>query len=169
MAYAGLKLFFGLVALALVLGSLTVVSASTGLGSFASATALLVVALPHIMGVAAPIYRDWWDSTERTGAPHAIATIAAIRSSGPEVPIRCLPSAGTPVNAVTTWAAYFCIRWIEQGFNEGRFDGNAFLFLNAESGDFSDLVELVTVEQKSAYLFAYRLTMGAGWFGWSGQ
>lgn len=69
---------------------------------------------------------------------------------------------------MTPWAAYFCIRWMEEGFNEGRFNGNAERFLNAQGDDFSEVVAWILAEQQSENLFAYRLTMGSEWFSWTG-
>lgn len=168
MAYAGFKLLFGLVTLALVLGSLGLVSAAGRFNAVVGVLALMVVMTPHVLGGTATAYEGWWDRTERPGSMHAIATVAAIRASTPDVPIRCLPSPGTRIDGVTPWAAYFCIRWMEEGFNEGRFGGNAGRFLNAQGDDFGELVDSILAEQQSEYLFAYRMTMGPGWFGWTG-
>jgi hypothetical protein len=168
MAYAGFKLLFGLVTLALILGGALLVSSSARAGTLVSLVALAVVLAPHVLSESATTYSGWWDRTERPGSPHAIAVVGAIDATTPDVPIRCLPAPGTRIEGVAPWAAYFCVRWVEQGFNEGRFDGNSFRLLNAQGETFEEVVEEILREQQSEYLFAYRLTMGRGWFGWSG-
>ena len=45
---------------------------------------------------------------------------------------------------------------------------NAFRLLNAEGETFDEVVTTIVKEQQSDYLFAYRMTMGRGWFGWTG-
>jgi hypothetical protein len=169
MAYAGLKLLFGLITLALILGGSLLVSGSARAGRTASIVALAVVLLPHALSGTATTYVGWWDRTERPGSHHAIAVIEAIDATTPDVPIRCLPSPGTRIDGVTPWAAYFCVRWVEQGFNEGRFNGNAGRLLNAQGETFEEIVDGILEDDPSEYLFAYRMTMGRGWFGWTGN
>ena len=168
MGYAGLKLLFGLVTLSLILGGLALISSSARHSVLVSLLALALVLSPHALSETSTKYQSWWSTTERIGSLHAIAVIEAINATSPEVPIRCLPSPGTRIDGTTRWAAYFCIRWTEQGFNEGRFDGNAFRLLNAEGETFDEVVTTIVKEQQSDYLFAYRMTMGRGWFGWAG-
>ena len=168
MAYAGLKLLFGLVTLALIIGGGLLVSSSARAGTLVSLVALAVVLVPHALSETATTYNGWWERTERSGSPHALAVVGAIDATTPDVPIRCLPAPGTRIEGAAPWAAYFCVRWVEQGFNEGRFHGNSFRLLNAQGETFEEVVEEILREQRSEYLFAYRLTMGRGWFGWSG-
>lgn len=168
MGYAGLKLLFGLVTLSLILGGLALISSSARHSVLVSLLALALVLSPHALSETSTRYQSWWSTTERIGSLHAIAVIEAINATSPEVPIRCLPSPGTRIDGTTRWAAYFCIRWTEQGFNEGRFDGNAFRLLNAEGETFDEVVTTIVKEQQWEYLFAYRMTMERGWFGWTG-
>jgi len=111
---------------------------------------------------------DWWARTDLGEPQHAQAAIDAIGSTSPDIPIRCLPSPGTVVTDVSRLAAYMCARWMEDAFNPGRFQGGRDELLNADGETFGPTVEAIVEGSPSEYLFAYRMTMGPGWFGWNG-
>jgi hypothetical protein len=167
MGYAGIKLSFGLVTLSLAIGSIAVVSYASRLGAVGSVLALGLVAIALTSSVTAGSHSGWWERTAQYGSPHAMATEAAIRASNEDLPIRCLPSPGTAITDRTRFAAYFCIRWMEEGFNAGKFHGHAATILNAEGDTYEEIVERILAEDQSNYLFAYPFTMGQGWFGWT--
>lgn len=166
--YSGIKLLYGVITLAIVIGLLGVASQSS---RFRAAGVLVssLLALGILQSSeTANVHRTWWDRTYAGPQLHAQATIDAIRSSSAGLPIRCLPSPGTTVNSETRLAAYFCARWVEDAFNEGRFGGHRFELLDASGNTFEETVEDILARSPSEYLFAYRMTMGPGWFGWTG-
>lgn len=168
LGYSGVKLFYGLITLGLVLGLTALVSQSARAGLPAALVTLLLIGTVHQISPTASLHTEWRTSTLRPGALHAEAAINAIRSST-DLPIRCLPSPGTAVTDRTRWAAYFCARWMEDAFNPGRFDGRRFELLVADGPTFEPTTERIISENQSEYLFAYRMTMGRGWFGWGGS
>ena len=168
LGYSGVKLFYGLITLGLVLGLTALVSQSARVGLPAALATLLLIGAVHQISPTASLHVEWRTSTLRSGALHAEAAVDAIRSST-DLPIRCLPSPGTAVTERTRWAAYFCARWMEDAFNTGRFDGRRFELLAADGPTFERTVEKIVAENQSEYLFAYRMTMGRGWFGWDGS
>jgi hypothetical protein len=167
LGYAGVKLSFGVVTLSLAIGAIAVISHASRLGAVGSVLALGLVVLPLTSSVTAGAHSGWWDRTAQYGSPHAMATEAAIRATNEDLPIRCLPSPGTAITDRTRFAAYFCIRWMEEGFNAGKFRGHAATILNAEGDTYEEIVERILAEDQSNYLFAYPFTMGQGWFGWT--
>jgi hypothetical protein len=167
--YSSVKLLYGVLVLGAVLGLVGLASQATRVGTAAMLGALALVVTTHQMSPTARLHLDWWSHTLRVDAPHARAAVDAILSTDVDVPIRCLPNPGTPVDDRTRWAAYFCARWMEDAFNEGRFDGRRFELLGAPGPDFGPTIDRIVAESQSEYLFAYRMTMGAGWFGWSGR
>ena len=168
LGYSGVKLFYGLITLGLVLGLTALVSQSARAGLPAALATLLLIGTVHQMSPTASLHAEWRTSTLRPGARHAEAAVDAIRSST-DLPIRCLPSPGTAVTERTRLAAYFCARWMEDAFNPGRFDGRRFELLAADGPTFERTIERIVEENQSEYLFAYRMTMGRGWFGWDGS
>ena len=168
LGYSGVKLFYGLTALGIVLGLTAVASQATRAGLPAVLVALLLLGGVHQLSPTASLHTEWRTSTLQPGALHAEAAIEAIRAST-DLPIRCLPTPGTVVTDRTRWAAYFCARWMEDAFNTGRFDGRRFELLAADGPTFGPTVERIVAEHSSEYLFAYRMTMGRGWFGWDGS
>ena len=166
--YSGEKLFYGVVTLALVLGLVTIASLSTRLGLPGTLVALAAIVLTHQLSPTASLHAEWWDRTAFVAQPHVEATVRAIRMTSPDLPIRCLPAPGTAVTGTTQWAAYTCARWIEDAFNEDRFHGHRNDLLNAQGETFDETIEKILAESPNSYMFAYRFTMGAGWFGWTG-
>lgn len=169
LGYAGIKLLYGVVVLAAILGLLGLSWQAARGGLPASAGLLVSVIALHQMSPVAAGYQQWQAQTYRPGTVHAEAVIDAIERSSIDVAIRCLPAPGTTVTDSTRWAAYFCARWVEDAFNEGRFDGRRADLLFAPDGTFEPLVARIEDENRSEYLFAFRMTMGPGWAGWNGS
>lgn len=168
LGYSGVKLFYGLTALGVVLGLTALASQAARAGLPAALVALLLLGGVHQLSPTASLHTEWRTSTLQQGALHAEATVEAIRPST-DLPIRCLPTPGTVVTDRTRWAAYFCARWMEDAFNAGRFDGRRFELLAADGPTFGPTIDRIVAEHESEYLFAYRMTMGRGWFGWDGS
>ena len=166
--YAGIKLLYGIVTLALTLGLVTLTSQASRFGTFGSLVAAIAVAAVLGSSATARLGTDWWARTDLGEPQHAQAAIDAIGSTSPDIPIRCLPSPGTVVTDVSRLAAYMCARWMEDAFNPGRFQGGRDELLNADGETFGPTVEAIIEGSPSEYLFAYRMTMGPGWFGWNG-
>jgi hypothetical protein len=169
LGYAGVKLTYGVIALAIVLGLTGVSSYSAHLGTPFVVLVLVVVVGLHQVSETASLHSDWWSHNFRPDSPHADSAVEAIRATSVDLPIRCLPSPGTVVTDRTRWSAYFCARWMEDAFNEGRFNGRRFDLLNAPGPTFEETIARIESEDRSEYLFAYRMTMGRGWFGWDGN
>lgn len=167
--YSGIKLFYGVVTLAVAIGLPSLVGRSAPDPRIVLPAAALVVIAALSLSPTARLIESWSNRTDLGEPPHAVAVISAIRSSDPGLPIRCLPSPGTGINGQTAWAAYFCARWMEDAFNEGRFDGGRSDLLNAEGESFAEIIDQLEAQHPSEYLFAYRMTMGPGWFGWDGR
>jgi hypothetical protein len=166
--YSGVKLLYGIVTLTAVLGLPALASWSTSLRTYGPAIAGLVTALLIATSPTMQLIGDWWDRTDPQWAPNATATVEAIRGSSTDLPIRCLPPAGTAVTGRTRFAAYFCVRWMEDAFNSDRFHGHRATFLETDAETFEEAVEYALATNPSEYLFAYPFTMGPGWFGWNG-
>ncbi len=169
LAYAGVKLAYGVIALAIVLGLTGVSSYSARLGTPSVVLVLVLVVGLHQVSATASLHSDWWSRNFQPESPHAQAAIEAIRATSVDLPIRCLPSPGALVTDRTRWSAYFCALWMEDAFNEGRFNGRRFDLLNAPGPTFEETISRIESENQSEYLFAYRMTMGRGWFGWDGS
>jgi len=166
--YSGIKLFYGVVTLAALMGLPLLASMASRLRAPGLLAVATVVAYAFVASSTLQLVTDWWDRTDPQWAPHAEATVQAIRGSSPDLPIRCLPPPGVAVTDRTKWAAFFCVRWMEAAFNEDRFHGHRFEFLTTDDETFEGVVEQVLSESPSRYLFAYPFTMGPGWFGWNG-
>jgi hypothetical protein len=65
-------------------------------------------------------------------------------------------------------AAYFCVRWVEDAFNEDRSRGYRFDYLFAEGPTFDPIIEEATVSGHYGLLTRI-LPLGPGWFGWDGD
>jgi hypothetical protein len=126
---------------------------------------LLTVALTGSSTVA--FSREWDDRLAPNEPAYAVNVVRTIEQTSIDVPIRCLPRPGTGVSATSQWAAYFCIRWMEDAFNVDRFDGFRFSFLGAEGPTFEE--EVAEALLSGRYDFARVLQLEAGWFGWQGQ
>ncbi len=165
--YAGIKLAYGVVAVA----SLVTLSVLVGLvmrenwALQAGLVGLLAVLLTGSATVA--VAENWSGRINRSSQMHAVSVVSAIEQSTPDVPIRCLPRPGTNVTPASRWAAYFCIRWVEDAFNADRFHGHRFDFLGAEGPTFEPEIE--TARASGRYDFALVLWMERGWFGWDGN
>jgi len=168
LGYSGTKLLYGIVAIATVLGLVGLAGQAARMGTGALVGLLAMLLVLHQTSPTARLYAEWTTATEPSVSAHATAAVDAIRSSSADVPIRCLPTPGTVVTDQTRFAAYFCVRWMEDAFNEGRFDGHRFDLLSAEGPTFEATVERILEESERDYLFAQRMTMGPGWFGWVG-
>ena len=166
--YAGIKLLFGIIVLASILSLLTILSQAATRGAVATAGATALVALLVWVSPTAALFTDWWARTDLGAPPHVRATVDAIGRTNAELPIRCLPAPGTVVTGTSRLAAYMCVRWMEDAFNEGRFQGHRDDLLTAEGETFEATVLRIEQESMSEYLFAHRFTMGPGWFGWNG-
>jgi hypothetical protein len=167
LGYSGMKLLYGVIVLTVLLGLSAAAALVAGRGAAASAVAIVVLAIPILSSPTVALQFEWWDRTDRGSEPHAIATVTAIRASSEDLPIRCLPSRGTAVTDRTRWAAYMCIRWMEEAFN-GAGWGYAGSFVEAEGPTFEDVIDARIEARPSDYFFAYPFTMGMGWFGWDG-
>ena len=167
--YSGIKLFYGVVTLAVAIGLPSLVGRSAPDPRVLLPTTALILIAALSLSPTARLIESWSTRTDVGEPPHAVAVISAIRSSDSGLPIRCLPSPGTGINGQTIWAAYFCVRWMEDAFNEGRFHGGRSDLLNAEGDSFAEIVDRLEARHPSEYLFAYRMTMGPGWFGWDGR
>lgn len=168
LGYSGVKLFYGLIVLSAALGLLGLSAQAARLGTPALALVFVLLVSVHQASPTATLYQEWWEQTDLRDQANAGATVSSIRSTSVGLPIRCLPSPGTIVTDQTRWAAYFCARWMEDAFNEGRFHGNRFKLLAAEGENFGPTVAEIEASGSAEYLFAYRMTMGPGWFGWAG-
>lgn len=167
--YAGTKLRYGIVTLALALGLTTLVAQAGRLGSIASAATLALVATLHMTSPTAALWTDWWARTDLGEGPHAIATVDAIRRTSDDLPMRCLPSPSTRVTPGSRQAIYFCARWLEDAFNPGRFQGYRDELRDTGEETFGPIIEQVTAQSPNEYLFAYPFRLGPGWFGWAGD
>jgi len=166
--YAGWKLFYAAVAIAAVTG-LPALAGATSASSRGSA--LLGPVVIGGMLLASPTAQtaiEWWERTAPRTPPHAIAAIDAVRASSVDLPIRCTPQPGTAATESARWAAYYCVRWMEDAFNEDRFHGHRFTFLGTEEPTFEEAVRRAREQDPSRYSFAYPMTVGPGWFGWDG-
>jgi hypothetical protein len=167
--YAGWKLFYATVSVGAIVG-LAALAGSTVLdrrwssGLAGTAVGLLLVTSSSTVQT----YERWWDRTAPQSPPHAVAAIDAVRASSVDLPIRCMPQPGAAATEGARWAAYYCVRWMEDAFNAERFHGHRFTFLNAEGPTFEDAVERARRDDPSRYTFAYPMTVGPGWFGWDG-
>ena len=166
--YSGIKLLYGIVVLAIALGLPTMIAHASRVGVPGALVALLLVTSLHQSSSTASLHDEWWDRTMLGDHAHVEATLDAIRQTTPDVPIRCLPSPGTVITDTSRWAAFMCVRWMEDAFNEDRFHAHRFDLLRAEGDTFESVVEEILETSQSRYLFAYRFTMGPGWFGWTG-
>lgn len=110
----------------------------------------------------------WSARLEPAEPPHAVAMILAIERTNPDLPVRCRPEPGTVVTPDSRWAAYFCVRWVEDALNDrDRSRGYRGAYLDAPDGTFDPIVAQATVD--GHYGFAYILPLGPGWFGWDGR
>ena len=167
--YSGVKLLYGIVVLAAIVGLLTVLSQSGRWGSLAVSGAAAGVTLLLLASPTASLITDWGARTAPQAPPHAVAAVAMIDQTTPNLPIRCLPAPGTVITGASQWAAYWCARWMEDAFNEGRFQGHRDELRSAEGETFGPLVEEIIATSPSEYLFSARMTLGPGWFGWDGR
>ena len=167
--YSGIKLFYAIIVLTVALGLTALAAHAPRSGPAGIIGGGLLLALVHSVSPTVNLHTEWWNRTDLAGAAHATAVVDAIANSSPELPIRCLPPLGTPATPVTRWAAYFCVRWMEDAFNEGRFNGGHQTFLRTEDATFDGIIEQLLRDNPSEYTFAYRMQMGLGWFGWDGR
>jgi hypothetical protein len=167
--YAGWKLFYATVSVAAVVGFAALAGSSIPDRSWTPGVAgtILGVVLLTSSGTAGTS-REWWDRTAPRTPPHAVAAIDAVRASSIDLPIRCTPQPGTAATEGARWAAYFCVRWMEDAFNEDRFHGHRFTFLGTEEPTFEEAVRRAREQDPSRYSFAYPMNVGPGWFGWDG-
>jgi hypothetical protein len=167
--YAGWKLFYATVSVSAVVG-LAALAGSTVLdrrwssGLAGTAVGLLLLTSSSTVQT----YERWWDRTSPQSPPHAVAAVDAVKASSVNLPIRCMPKPGTAATDGARWAAYYCVRWMEDAFNVERFHGHRFTFLNAEGPTFEDAVDRALRDDPNRYAFAYPMTLGRGWFGWDG-
>lgn len=167
--YAGVKLLYGVVVLASILGLLAVLSQVSRFSLLPSVAATFLALSILSLSPTAALITDWWERTDLGAPPHAVAAISMIGQTSPNLPIRCLPAPGTRITDGSRWAAYWCARWMEDAFNEGRFQGFRDELLRAEGETFAPLVEDIVESSPTEYLFSARMTLGPGWFGWDGK
>lgn len=169
--YGGAKLLYGVVAVAAVTAVPPLLTAWSGRGPrrtalpavAAGVTGLLLAASTTVATIV-----DWEDRLAPAAAPHAVAMIEAIERTTPELPVRCRPTPGTVVTPASRWAAYFCVRWVEDALNGAdRSRGYRGDYLEAPDGTFDAIVAEATAA--GHYGFAYVMPLGPGWFGWDGR
>ena len=122
------------------------------------------------MWAGAPVaeLQRWTERLKPSSPPHAEAMIEAVRRTTPDLPVRCRPEPGTPVTPTSRWAAYFCVRWVEDALNgSGRDDGERIAMLETSDETFDAIVADATAQ--GLYGFAYVIPLGPGWFGWDGR
>lgn len=166
--YAGRKLLHGAVAVALIVALPTVleriVASRLPVTAVAGAVGLVMMTSTPVAG-----FHSAWSAHVNTHLqPHALAISDAIQVTSSELPIRCLPPERTAATASARWAAYFCVNWVEDAFNEDRFHGYRMDMLVHEGDDFDELTDRMLAERLSDYLFSYRITAGPGWAHWDG-
>jgi hypothetical protein len=166
--YGGRKLLHGAVAVAFIVALpaalARIVAARIPVAVGAGAVGLVV-----LLGTPVAGFRESWGAqVEPHLQPHALAVSDAIRVTSPELPIRCLPPERTAATAGARWAAYFCVNWVEDAFNEDRFDGYRIDMLLHDGDDFDALIDRMLTERSSDYLFSHRITAGPGWAHWDG-
>jgi hypothetical protein len=166
--YAGWKLAYGFVAMGalLAVGALTAVSTDAPVPLRLVVVASLAVTL--VMSDTVATTRTWYERTAISEPPHAVTVVTALESGSPDLPIRCLPQPGTRATPSARMAAYYCARWVEDAFNEDRFHGHRFTFLETPEDSFDEAVRIALERDPSRYTFAYPMTTGPGWFGWDG-
>jgi hypothetical protein len=165
--YAGTKLAYGFVAVSslLVFSALVAATAGQRMLTRASVASLLTVALLGSSTVA--VSRGWSDRLAAGEPLYVVNVVRTIEQTSLDLPIRCLPWPGTGVSPASQWAAYFCVRWMEDAFNVQRFHGYRSSFLEAEGPTFEAQVEEALMSGR--YDFARVLRLEAGWFGWQGR
>jgi hypothetical protein len=167
--YAGWKLFYATVSVAAVVGFAALIGSSVPDWSWTPGVARTIVGAELLTSsVTVETSREWWERTSPRTPPHAIAAIDAVRASSVDLPIRCTPHPGTAATDGARWAAYYCVRWMEDAFNESRFHGHRFTFLDTTDPTLEEVVRLAREQDPSRYTFAYPMTVGPGWFGWDG-
>ncbi len=167
--YSGVKLLYGIVVLAAIIGLLTLTWQVGRNGMVQAAGTTASIAFLLVVSPTSSLVTEWWSRTDLGTPPHAVATITAIEQTTANLPIRCLPAPGARVTETSRLAAYFCARWMEDAFNEGRFQGHRDQLLRAESDTFEPVIEAILESSSSEYLFSLRMILGPGWFGWDGR
>lgn len=165
--YAGIKLAYGVVAIA----SLVTLSVLVGLVTrehWAVQVGLVgLLALLLTASATVAVAENWSGRINPSEQPHAVSVVRAIEQSSPDLPLRCLPRPGTNVTPGSRIAAYFCVRWVEDAFNEDRFHGYRFDLLSAEGPSFAPEIEVAL--ESGRYDFARLVHLERGWFGWDGN
>ena len=168
--YAGTKLMYGVVAVGAVTLLPTAAAARAGRTRTSMALGITTTAALLMLAVLSPTARtvdEWAGRLAPAEPPHALAMIEAIDRTTPDLPVRCRPARGTQVTPTSQWAAYFCVRWVEDALNEDRQQAYRDDFLGAPDGTFDPIVAEATAE--GLYGFAYVMDVGPGWFGWDGR
>lgn len=164
--YAGWKLVYAFVALGTIL-ALPATARLLSRSTVASVGVAVVSVVILLTSSTALEIREWGARLAPSEPPHAVAVIAAIESTTPDVAIRCRPALGTQVTSGSRLAAYFCVRWVEDAFNEDRIRGSRFEYFNAEGDTFDPIIEAATAAGQYG-LLSRILPLGPGWFGWDG-
>lgn len=169
--YGGAKLLYGVVAVATITAVPVALTAWAGRrGGRSVQVALASGGVAALLAVSATVgtVTDWAPRLAPSTPPHAVAMIEAIERTTPELPVRCRPRPGTVVTAASRWAAYFCVRWVEDALNGAdRSRGYRSDYLEAPEGTFDPIVAEATAA--GHYGFAYVMDLGPGWFGWDGR
>jgi hypothetical protein len=166
MRYAGMKLAYGFVAVAalIALSALLGISVRWHPAAVAAILSLLLYTVTNSATVA--LADDWAERAAIREPTYAVNVIRALERTSVDLPIRCLPAPGLKVTPRSRWAAYFCIRWMEDAFNVARFHGYGNAFLRAEGPTFEAEVTEALLDRR--YEFAYRISVEPGWYGWDG-
>jgi len=168
-AYAGRKLLHGTVAVAVVVALPAVLAWAAGT-RFVVGVPVGAAVVALILGTRSGDIHDVWEAAVHVHVqPHALAVTEALAMTSSELPIRCLPPSGTPATSGARWAAYFCVNWVEDAFNEDRRDGFRMDLLLTEDPTFDALIERMRSERQSDYLFAHLIVAGPGWAHWDGS
>lgn len=162
--YAGDKLRYAILALGLLLGA-PVAARSSEQWSLPS-QALLVSGLAAAIILSPTIGPDetWWDRSGPQRFLQAETVVTALRGSGPDVPLRCLPPPDLEADRLARRATYECIRFVEDAFNADRSAAFRFTFLDTQDSTFRDAVEVALTDRDFAGDIT-RMTMLGGWAG----
>lgn len=162
--YAGDKLLYGILAVGLLLGTPAALRITeTWLLSqrylFAVVLAFAVMMSPTIRPE-----ETWWERSRPQRLPQSEAVADVLRRSSPDVPIRCLPPPDLEADRVTRRAAYECVRFVEDAFNDDRRHGHRWTFLETEDATFRAAVNLALADIEPSRDVT-QLTMRGGWAG----
>jgi hypothetical protein len=162
--YAGSKLLYGILSAGLLLAApvATRVTSSWSLPY----QSLLIGSLAVIILTSSTIRpaETWWDRSRPQRLPQSELVAETLRGSTPGAPIRCLPPPDMEADRIARRAAYECVRFVEDAFNEDRRHGHRISFLHLEDEDFRRAVAVALRDLEGSPNFT-PLTMRGGWAG----